>query len=53
MVSVGAAVQLTAPARIKESREPEALIVVVAVGSVVHEPPVTWTDGAEVYPPPP
>lgn len=53
MVNIGATVQLTAPVRVNESREPLALIVVTAVGSVVQAPPDTWTAGGVVYPPPP
>lgn len=41
MVSIGATVQFTAPARVNESREPDALIVVTAVGRVVQVQPVT------------
>ncbi len=52
-VRAGAAEQFTAPVRVRESTEPEALMVATAVGRVVQEPPVTCTVGAVVYPPPP
>lgn len=41
IVRIGATVQLTAPVSMIESIEPDALIVVTAVGGVVHVHPVT------------
>lgn len=49
-VRIGATLQLTAPNKVRELREPLVLIVAVAVGRVVHVPPVTVTVGALVYP---
>lgn len=49
-VRTGATVQLTAQKRVREFTEPLVLIVAVAVGRVVHVPPVTVTVGAAVYP---
>lgn len=52
IVRTGATEQFTAPVRVRELSEPEALMVATAVGRVVQEPPVTCTEGAVVYPPP-